>query len=795
MSHKPSYEQLHRILVESITDAIIVLDLDRNIISCNQGFSNLFGYGVDEVKGKSVQLIHVSEEAFHRFGEIAYESVEKTGHYRGEVYFKKKGGALFPAETVTSSVRESGSVAGYVGIIRDISARRQAEEELKQRENKFKAVFEGSHDAITLTTAYGRFLDCNQRALTLFDVERKEEFMKKRPADFSPRFQADGRSSYEASRELIQTALEHGGVMQFEWLHQRKNGEVFPVEIILTVIRLGDGQVLQAGIRDITERKQAEEELGKVNKALEQQTLVAKEMAAQAQLANVAKSDFLAIMSHEIRTPMNGIIGMTGLLLDTDLKEEQRRYAEIVGTSAESLLLLINDILDFSKIEAGKLNLEALEFDLLSFLDDFAAAQALRAHEKGLEFLCAAEPDVPSLLQGDPGRLRQILTNLVGNAVKFTSAGEVTVQASLEEETESNVLLRFEVCDTGIGIPEEKIGIIFDKFSQVDTSTTRHYGGTGLGLAISKQLAEMMGGEIGVESEEGKGSKFWFTAMLAKQTRSARPDDRPPADLRGVRVLIVDDNATNRESLTARLLSWGMRPMEAPDGPLALHALYRALEENDPFRIAVIDMQMPGMDGFEATRQIRNPQSAVRNPRIPIIAMTAHAMQGDREKCLAAGMNDYVSKPVTAQALAEALEKWLPEPKDEGGREMSEEEPKKTGNMQTVESPIWDKAGMRARLMEDEELASTVIKGFVEDIPRQIEALRGYLETGDAGSAERQAHTIKGASANVGAERLRAAAFEIEKAAKVGDSESAKACLTDLEIQFNLLKGAMNNES
>jgi CheY-like chemotaxis protein/HPt (histidine-containing phosphotransfer) domain-containing protein len=535
----------------------------------------------------------------------------------------------------------------------------------------------------------------------------------------------------------------------------------------------------------------------------------------------------------------------------------------------------------------------------------------------------------------------------VGNAIKFTQSGEVALRVTLEKDegtvaAEPSVLLRFSVRDTGIGIPKDKLDILFDKFTQADASTTRKYGGTGLGLAISKQLAELMGGEVGVESEEGRGSEFSFTARLKKQTRGMSAETPSPADLSNVRVLIVDDNATSREILSTLMVSWGMRPAETSDGAAALQALRQAQADKDPFVIAVLDMQMPGMDGetlglaikaderlagtrmvmltslgmpgdacrlqeigfdafltkptrhlelksvlslaiggrgtiqtqpqpdaksaqgcnlsglfaggkarillaednisnqlvalgilkklglradavangdeavkalctlpydvvlmdvqmpvmdgLEATRQIRSKDSTVRNHDIPVIAMTARAMQGDREKCLAAGMNDYVSKPVTPQSLSKTLKKWLPQETEEYGKQADIRTQERTDGAQTVEPPVWNYVEMMERMMGDEDLAKTILAGFLEDVGQRIQDLKACLAAGDVQGFAHQAHTIKGASAVVGGEALYAVVFGMEKAAKDGNLADSAVNMTVLDAQFERLKTAIETD-
>jgi PAS domain S-box-containing protein len=617
----------------------------------NRAYREFFNTSCEELNSASRRSL-IRPEGEPGYARAFRRAVEAHEPFQAEARVRRADGEWrWIASYAEPRFSPNGEFLGHIGLSPDITDRKQTEEALRSSEEKFRQLADNVREIFWMTNASStETLYVSPAYASIFG--RSCESLYENPLSFMdaihPEDRERAREVYRKQTRGEETLSEYriwtpGG--QQKWIRSR----AFP-------IRDQAGKLIRvAGIaEDFTERKQAEAEL--------------EQAKDKAESANRAKSEFLANMSHEIRTPLNGIIGMNGLLLDTDLNEEQRRCAEIVRGSSNSLLHVINDILDFSKIEAGKLEFESLAFDLNRRLEEFAAAQKPVAGEKGLQFSCCVDAAVPTSVRGDPGRLLQILTNLVGNAIKFTAAGEVRVHCSLVTETEDEILLGFTVRDTGIGIPGDKMATLFEKFTQVDSSTTRKYGGTGLGLAIARQLAEKMGGEIGVRSQEGVGSEFWFTVRLIRQPedplrgrvvaaelRTASANDARPFRHTNARLLVAEDNRTNQFVALAMLKKLGLHADAVGNGGEAIKVL-----ESVPYDLVLMDVQMPVLDGIEATRQIRSSGSPVLNHRVPIIAMTAHALRGDRERFLEAGMNDYIAKPVTPLALTNVLKRWLP---------------------------------------------------------------------------------------------------------------------------------------
>jgi PAS domain S-box-containing protein len=901
-----------RELFDEASVALHELDATGRVLRVNRTELALLGYSLEEMVGRPVADFIVEDDAAEL---LARELSGAAGADATQLTFRKKNGARVPVLARHKPIRDTtGAIMGLHVTLQDISALKRIEEDLRDAEEKYRSIFENAIEGIFQSTQDGSFLSVNPALAKIYGYATPDELMRT--------VTHIGRQLYVDPNRRAQFAsliAERDAVIDFESEVRRKDGSVTWISERAHAVRDMDGKLLyyEGAVEDITARREAE---GAIRQARD------------AALESVRlKSEFLANMSHEIRTPMNGIIGMAGLLLDMELSPKQRDFAQTISTSAESLLTIINDILDFSKIEAGMLNFEEIDFELTSVVEGAVELLGTRAAAKGIELASLVSSEVPLHLRGDPGRLRQVLTNLVGNAVKFTATGEVVVRAELLEESAGRATVRFRVTDTGIGIPREVHAQLFQAFVQADGSTTRKYGGTGLGLAISRQLVQQMGGEIGVESEPGKGSTFWFTARLPIQPGKEERTPQPP-ELQGKRVLIVDDNESTRQILHHLAEAWGLADQRAAGGREALAMLAQAAGRGQPFDAVIVDAQMPEMDGFELARAIKSDprlqapklvmltsldrrddtdllreagvdahltkplkQSAlcaclpgvlapgresrgvmaglamlraeppvmlaassaqlriliaednVVNQKVAlhqlqklgyladvvehgraalealerthydlvfmdcqmpeldgyaatrelrswkrtehqtwVVAMTANSLEGDREKCLAAGMDDYVSKPVKTDDLQAAIDRYL------GIRVVEREVSEHTGpapiDLQSI-------AGFRGMDGGDgEDLLVHLIDVFLANTPRVLAEARAAILAHASPQLARAAHTLRGSCSNFGAERMRLACKELEDFANGGVIEGAAELLGAVEREFNYVRMALERE-
>jgi PAS domain S-box-containing protein len=655
--------------------------------------------------------------------------------------------------------------------------------ELARTTNFLEKIFNSSLDGILTTDVHGNIMYASPRIKDILGYEQNEVLGKKIGMLWL--------HGLEESEKIMHELMKKGAIKAYELTALTKAGESIVLNIALSLLRDEKGKITGTTgfYRDITEEKKMIE--------------ATKQAKLRAEAANKAKSQFLAVMSHEIRTPLNGVLGMAEAFLDTVHDEEQRHIIGTITKEANSLLGIINEILDFSKIEAGKLEIDRIPFDLRNIFEDVTESFSYRVAQKELELISSIAPETPTLIVGDPGRLRQILRNLIGNALKFTHDGRIVVKVESVQEPGDGIKLRFMVTDTGIGIPQEKQSLVFESFTQADGSTTRKYGGTGLGITISKQLAELMGGEIGLESTEGKGSTFWFTAVFSKQSETDLPNGREidlvtrhtkiEMDRKNIRILLAEDYPTNQEIAKRHLAHAGYQVDLAENGKLALDAF--RLKHYD---LILMDIQMPVMDGFQATRAIREIEAklaAMENTdatkmlhRVPIVAMTAHALSEHKDLCLEAGMDDFLSKPLTRKDLLAIVAKWLNvkskpatiNPVADTGQDIAPQAIL-PGLPIDLERAINEFEG-------DRKLVAEVIAGFTKKVSEQLVTMREALACGDAETVRREAHSIKGGAASLTADDLAKVAAELELKGKSKDLSGADKIVHALETKFEALR-------
>jgi PAS domain S-box-containing protein len=657
-------------LLDLAQDAIFVRDRNRRITFWNQGATHLYGWRAEQA------LNRVTHELLGTAFPAPLDQIESQvlahGHWEGELVHTRADQSRITVASKWALQRDiHGKPGAILEINSDITDRKQAESKLRLLTER-----------LSLATAVARLgvwdWDLASSTVTwdavMFDIYGIPPVV---PMPYEKWAAAVFPQDLPIIEGAMQKSIAEKGQGSAEFRITRADGAVRNIAAVERVLLDEHANVIRViGVNmDITERKLAESDL--------------RQAKDTAEAANRAKSDFLANMSHEIRTPMNGIMGMTDLVLDTQLTQGQRDFLEMVKSSADSLLALLNDILDFSKIEAGKLEFETIEFLLRDMLDDSMKVLGFRAQQKGLHLACHVLPAVPDGLLGDPARLRQVLLNLVGNAIKFTTKGEIAVQVGVQEKSDAEVVLHFAVQDTGIGIPLEKQQSIFEEFSQADNSTTRNYGGTGLGLAISRRLVNLMGGTIWVESCSGYGSTFHFTVRLPIQETSSRKIAPARVEmLCNLPVLIVDDNAADRHILQKMVLSWKMKPALAEGGPEALRLLEQAAMRGTPFALVLLDALMPDMNGFSVAETIKQD---ARLAGSVVVMLTAAGFQGDGTRCRAWGMEDYMTNPITPPELLQIIQAAL------GSRAQTAEKPAAV----TIHSPRENRARLKILLVED----------------------------------------------------------------------------------------------
>jgi PAS domain S-box-containing protein len=784
-------QQRSRLILDRAPDAFVAMNGKGEIIDWNRQAEHMFGWQKGEVAGKPLVdvIIPADRRALHAEGLSSFVTGEPSRNFRRlEIFALDRHGREFPAELCIFPVNSDPGVS-VCAFIRDISQRKIWEQSLRKSEERFRLLVSNVRDyAIFMLDPNGKVVTWNEGAERIIGHKGQEIIGQ----HFSILFPPQDREAGKPDKELV-AAKEHGKIEGSGW-RLRKDGTLFWAHIALTAVRDEEGELLgfTKVAQDQTERKKAEDQINQLNESLARRLIELDKSNRQLELlssnlvlardealdASELKSRFVANISHELRTPISSVIGMTELLCESPLNDEQRHCANIIHESSQVLLHIINDILDFSKIEAGKLDLEKIPLSATTLLYSSAQLMEAAAEEKGLTIRVVASPLLPKQVEGDPDRIRQIILNLLSNAIKFTESGEIILSATTTDQTESSVGICFSVTDMGIGISDDMRQKLFSPFMQADGSTTRKYGGTGLGLSICKRLTDLMGGKIGCDNKAGVGCRFWFTVPFARsdQPSSVLAKAKAPTHPEMAEVvnesfvLIAEDNSVLREVALKQLERIGYAAQAVANGKELLAEL-----KARNYALVLMDCQMPEMDGYEATQAIRQMEKET-GEHIPIVAMTASAMEGDKQKCLDSGMDDYLSKPVRLDNLKKALDHWLPKPiVHEATRQR--EVPVESGEVSHL-SPLDLK---RLTTTYGAKNVQEILPLFQSEAASLLQKLQEAAREKDAPALARVAHQLSGLSSSVAADKLHELSYGMEMAAKKSDWDSINASQPNLE--------------